>query len=380
MDIETLYEHAPCGFLSTTSDGTIVRVNQTLCDRTGYTADDLVGKRRFADLLTGGGRIYHETHYAPMLELEGRVREIALDIVAADGRRLPALVNSVLERGHGGRTAMVHTAIFDATERRLYEQELLRSKQRAEESEAHAQLLSRTLQRTLIPPAAPDVPGLDVAAAYRPAGSGNEIGGDFYDIFEIAEDDWIVAVGDVCGKGIDAAVITGAARYAIRGAAVREPAPSAVLSTLNLVLLHHDSDRFCTVALVRMRRGPNGWVASIALAGHPAPILCRPDGPPRAVGRLGIVAGINADARFHEVDVALRPGEELVVFTDGVTEGRRGREFFGEARLIATLGRGAPSAQGLVDRTLSTVMDFQYEVPRDDIVVVVLRAPERVSP
>ena len=97
-----------------------------------------MGRRSFVDLLTGGGRIYHETHYAPMLQMQGMAREIALDIVGADGRRIPALVNAVLERDAAGAPIVVRAAVFDATERREYERELLRSKQRAEESEAEA--------------------------------------------------------------------------------------------------------------------------------------------------------------------------------------------------------------------------------------------------
>jgi sigma-B regulation protein RsbU (phosphoserine phosphatase) len=99
-----------------------------------------------------------------------------------------------------GSPRMIRTAIFDATERRGYERELLRAKQRAEASEAQAKALARTLQQTLIPQAPPEIPGLDVAAVYRPAGSGDEVGGDFYDIFEVGAEDWVIVVGDVCGR------------------------------------------------------------------------------------------------------------------------------------------------------------------------------------
>ena len=93
LSAEDLYENAPCGYLSASPDGTIVRVNATFLGWTGYTREALVGTRRFQDLLSPGGRIYHETHYAPLLRMQGSVREIAVDIVAADGRRLPVLVN-----------------------------------------------------------------------------------------------------------------------------------------------------------------------------------------------------------------------------------------------------------------------------------------------
>ena len=105
QSVEELYENAPCGYLSTAPDGRIVRVNATFERWTGYAREDLVGVKRFQDLLTAGGRIYHETHYAPLLRMQGSVREIAVDIVTADGRRLPVLVNSVLVTDDDGRAA-----------------------------------------------------------------------------------------------------------------------------------------------------------------------------------------------------------------------------------------------------------------------------------
>ena len=145
-DPESLYEKAPCGYLSTTPDGTIVKVNQTFLTWTGFSREGLVGRRSFSDLLTGGGRIYHDTHYAPLLRMQDRVREIALDVVKADGERLPVLVNAAVEHDDAGTPLFVRVALFDATERRSYERELLRAKQQAEESEARARTLARTLQ------------------------------------------------------------------------------------------------------------------------------------------------------------------------------------------------------------------------------------------
>lgn len=129
---EELYEGAPCGYLSTRLDGTFVRVNRTFLEWTGHTPEDLVGRRRFADLLSPGGRIYHETHYAPLLSMQGMVREIALELVRADGSRLPVLVNSTLVVDAEGRPVGVRTMVFDATSRREYERELLRARRQAE--------------------------------------------------------------------------------------------------------------------------------------------------------------------------------------------------------------------------------------------------------
>jgi phosphoserine phosphatase RsbU/P len=374
-DPEALYERAPCGYLSTTPDGTIVKVNATFLTWTGYARGDLVGRRRFADLLTPGGRIYHETHYAPMLQMQGTARQIALDITRADGGRLPALVNSVLERDDSGRPVVIRTAIFDATDRREYERELLHAKQRAEEMEIAATRLARTLQETLIPPTPPDIPGVDVAAAYRPAGTGDEVGGDFYDVFEIGTDDWLIAIGDVCGKGVEAAVVTSLARFTIRATAVRHPQPRAILDTLNTVLLHHETDRFCTAAIIRMRRTGDTWTVTASSGGHPLPILTRSAGRPTNVGRPGLLLGVFDTGTFDETDVELHSGDAMLLYTDGVIEGRQVDGFYGEDRLKESISRHHGSAGTLVDGVLADVLGFQAGNPRDDIALVAVHVP-----
>jgi sigma-B regulation protein RsbU (phosphoserine phosphatase) len=374
-DPQELYDRAPCGYLSTTPDGLVVKVNDTFLTWTGYARADLVDVRTFASLLSPGGRIYHETHYAPLLRMQDTVREIALDIVRADGTRLPALVNSVLERDAAGAPVVIRTAVFDATDRREYERELLRAKQRAEESEARERLLSRTLQQTLIPPTPPVIPYLDVAAGYRPAGAGDEVGGDFYDVFELGTDDWVVAIGDVCGKGVDAAVVTAVARYTLRAAAVRMSRPSEALRTLNDVLLRHETDRFCTVALLRLRRRDDGWTACLSVGGHPLPLLVRADGTRESFGQPGSLVGVLEDAVFADDETPLRPGDTLVLFTDGVTEARRGDEFFGEAGLVAAVARHAGDAATVAGGLVDEVVAFQDGDTRDDTAVVVVRVP-----
>jgi sigma-B regulation protein RsbU (phosphoserine phosphatase) len=374
-DAESLYERAPCGYLSTTPDGAIVKVNQTFLTLTGYEREDLVRRRTFAELLSPGGRIYHETHYAPMLQMQGTARGIALEIVRADGRRLPVLVNSVLDRGAGGAPVVIRTAVFDATERREYERELLRAKRRAEESEARARALAQTLQRTLIPPAVPDVPGLEVAAAYRPAGDGAEVGGDFYDIFEIGPGDWVVAIGDVCGKGVEAAVVTALARYTLRAAVVRLPLPSEALDTLNEVLLRQDIDRFCTAALLRMRHEDGVWTATVSVGGHPLPLLTRGGAHPVPVGRAGSLLGVLPELELYDTEIVLAPGDGVVLYTDGVVEGRSGSDFYGESRLEAVIAANAGSATALADGVAGDVLRFQSDDPQDDVAVVAIRVP-----
>ncbi|HEU0104376.1 MAG TPA: SpoIIE family protein phosphatase [Mycobacteriales bacterium] len=369
-DAEQLYEKAPCGYLSMTPDGTIVKVNRTFQTLTGYAGGQLVGRRRFVDLLTGGGRIYHETHYAPMLRMQGSAREIALDLVCADGQRLPVLVNAVLERDEAGAPSVVRAAVFDATDRRAYERELLHAKERAEASEKHATALARTLQQTLIPPVPPHVPGLDVAAAFRPAGTGSQIGGDFYDVFQLAEDDWFAVLGDVCGKGPEAAVITTLLRYAVRAAAVTSPDPAAALRITNDVLRSHDTERFCTALLVRLRRRDGRWTAVVCAAGHPLPLLVPAVGPAQLVGEPGSLLGVLPSLDLPATVLELAHGDRLLLYTDGVTEARRSGQEYGEERLLARAGDTAQGSAAVVSAVLEDVLEFQHGVPRDDIALL----------
>ena len=175
---EDLYEHAPCGYLSTLLDGTIAKINATLLGWLGYARDEVVGRRRFADLLTVGGRIYHETHFAPLLRMQGELGGVAFELKAADGSRLPVLVTSTVKTGTDGQAQLIRTTVFDARDRRAYEQELLRAREEAERERDRVQRLARTLQQTLLPPAPAEVPGVQVAAYYHPA-SADEVGGDF---------------------------------------------------------------------------------------------------------------------------------------------------------------------------------------------------------
>lgn len=164
-DAEDLYQQAPCGYLSTLPDGTIVKVNQTFLNWTGFERSALVGRQRLRDLLTAGGRIYHETHYAPLLRMQDEVHEVAFDVVRADGRRLPTLVNSVLSRDAEGRPRVIRTTIFDATERRGYERELLVARRAAEASERRVSALQGIVAELA---AAPTEAGVAAAVVRAP--------------------------------------------------------------------------------------------------------------------------------------------------------------------------------------------------------------------
>jgi sigma-B regulation protein RsbU (phosphoserine phosphatase) len=211
---------------------------------------------------------------------------------------------------------------------------------------------------------------------YRPAGDGSEVGGDFYDVFQLSDETWVVAVGDVRGKGVRAAIVTSLARHTLRAAAVQLDHPSAVLSTLNTVLLAEHTDRFCTVALLRLVRAADGWSGVLCCGGHPLPLVVRPGGGPEELGESGTLLGILADPPLPDARVDLRSGDLMLLFTDGVLEARRGAELYGEDRLRAVLSEGGLDSAGTAAQAvLDDVLAFQAGTPRDDIVIVALRVP-----
>jgi sigma-B regulation protein RsbU (phosphoserine phosphatase) len=373
-NLEDLYEDSPTGSVSSLLDGTIVRMNRTL-RRWLQHGERAVG--RFPDLLAPGDRIYHETHYAPLLLMQGEVRGIAVELVRADGSRLACMISSTLRPATPDKPAMIRTTVFDATDRRRYEHELLRAREESRAAEARAMALARTLQQSLIPPEPPHIPGLDVGAAYHPAGRGLDVGGDFYDVFEIAGGVWGVIMGDVSGKGAEAAGVTAAARYTARGAAVRSRRPSDVLTSVNQALLRDRSDRYCTMCYATVHpRGSADVSLTLSSGGHPLPLRVPQEGTIDRLGRSGTVLGAFDDVTLYDDPVTLRAGDMVVFYTDGLTDGRRGHVFFGHDRLLQELDELRAASAPDVARTLvERVVAYQDGWPRDDIAAVVLRVP-----
>ena len=370
--LDWLWDRAPCGYLTTTADGVLTRANGTLCEWLGYEDAQLVGRRTFADLLAPSARAHYDAQLAPTLQSDGRLEDVPLDIERADGTRLAALVSSVLERDAGGATLAVRSIVVDVGQPTV-DQDLMDAEERAGESETRALALIHALQQTLIPPALPSVPGLDVAAAYHPAQG--EVGGDFYDVFEVADGDWCIVIGDVSGKGTGAAIVTSAARHAVRSSALRERVPSGLLTALNGALLAHPTSRFCTVALVRLQRSADAWVATMTTGGHPFPLLVRHRTATR-LGKPGSLLGMFDDVEFHDVSIKLASGDALVVYTDGVVEARNDAgELFGEERLNAAITSASASAAAIVHAVVSDVLEFQQNRAGDDIALVVIRRP-----
>ena len=198
---EDLYENAPCGYLSTLLDGQIAKINGTLLNWLGYSRDELVGRRSFSDLLDVGGRLYYETHLAPLLSMQGEVGGVALEMRAADGTHLPVLVTSAVKTDAAGEPILIRTTIFDARDRRAYERELLRAREEGDRERARLQDLVTTLQRTLLPPVLPAVPGLDAAAHYDAASPDERRRRFLRPVPPQPGLGWGLFLGDVCGKG-----------------------------------------------------------------------------------------------------------------------------------------------------------------------------------
>ena len=356
---EDLYENAPCGYLSTTPDGRIVRVNATFLRWTGYARADLVGVKRFQDLLTAGGRIYHETHYAPLLRLQGSVREIAVDIVTADGRRLPVLVNSV-QLTDDRRVSRASCARRCSTP-----PSAARTNASSSRPAKALRNVSLTLQHSLMGPPPPDDPRFEISALYRPAEAQLEVGGDWYDTFELPDGKVGIVVGDVVGRGLSAAAAMGQLRSAVRALALTGLGPAAVVRYLDTFVDGIEATQYATLAYAEV--DPDTGAVTVIAAGHLPPVVFS---PPRVFmeGRstpLGVTAETlpRTEARF-----TLAPGDGFVLYTDGLVERRTESIETGIARVVAVLeDRPDASPEDFAAATL------EPGAADDDVCVLVFR-------
>jgi PAS domain S-box-containing protein len=244
---------------------------------------------------------------------------------------------------------------------------------RLEERERH---IARTLQASLLPQTLPDIDGVEVAARYLAGGEGTVVGGDLYDLFP-ADDDWALVVGDVCGKGAEAAALTAMVRYTIRAEAAHRASPCEVLRLLNEAILRQSNDgRFCTVLHGRLRVADGTARFRLASAGHPPPLVLRADGTIEAVPCSGALLGVIRTVAYEDVAVALEPGDALICFTDGVTEGRGPAGMFGDAALGDVLaGSVGLSAEAIAERVMQAALEFQGGTTQDDLALLVARVP-----
>jgi PAS domain S-box-containing protein len=237
--------------------------------------------------------------------------------------------------------------------------------------------IAMTLQRSLLPPALPSIPGVELAARYRPSGEGVEVGGDFFDVFQTAENAWTIAIGDVCGKGPEAAAVTGLARHSIRAAVLGEGSPSRALEVVNeAVLREFDASTFCTVAVARLDLGEAPRL-TLACGGHPLPLRVTAGGAVSAVGRHGTLIGLFEAPVFADETVELTAGDVLVFYTDGLVEGHEGGMEAGEEAVQAILRESAGAqADAIADRIEASVAEAEG-AGRDDVAVLVARIVSR---
>jgi PAS domain S-box-containing protein len=247
-------------------------------------------------------------------------------------------------------------------------------------TEAELRELTRTLQRSLLPPRRPDIPGMDVAARHRPADRDLALSGDFFDVFRLRTNEWGLAIGDVCGKGAPAAALTALTRYSLRSAAVHNDHPADVLREVNAVVLSEPDlgERFCSVAFCRLELDVCGAWVTMACGGHPRPYVVRRAGWIDLRGQPGTVLGLFPDPDVADDRVGLGPGDALVLCTDGITEARtESGEMFDEERLPAVLLECTElDAQGVADRLVQEALAHAGGRIDDDVAVLVVRVPE----
>jgi PAS domain S-box-containing protein len=299
------------------------------------------------------------------------MKSVMIAPMTARGRTLGAMT---FVSSHSGRR-------FDVEDLGLAEELARRAATAVDNARLYGEraYIARALQESLLPPTLPEIGGVEVAARFRAAGDGNEVGGDFYDLFDTGDAQWAVVMGDVCGKGARAAAMTALARYTLRAAAMREDRPSDVLSTLNEALVRQRADeQFCTVAFARLVRNGAGTLITVASGGHPLPLVLRADGRVDAVGTPGSLLGIMPDPQLSDDSVRLDPGDAIVLYTDGVTDAHAPERVLSPADLAGLLrecaGLDAAAIAERVERgaTASVAGEAPAE-PRDDVAILVLR-------
>jgi serine phosphatase RsbU (regulator of sigma subunit)/anti-sigma regulatory factor (Ser/Thr protein kinase) len=335
------------------------------------------------------------------------MRRVTMDAVRAstDAAELVDLLSrlrsiAIMPMSYRGRVVGTVT-LSNTTDRDLTDAEVDLARElaaRAAQAITNARLytertrVAQTLQASLMPPSPTIIPGIDVATRFVAAAEGLDVGGDFYDVFRLGTIEnpsptWALVIGDVRGKGADAAAITGIARATIRATALDEMSPARMLERLNQVLLAAAQDdrfatetgepRFCTVCVVTVTPLQGGAELVVAVGGHPLPYIIRADGALDQAGRAGGLIGVMPDPGITDVPHRLHPGDSLVLFTDGVTERHAAGRFFDEDGLTTVLAESAGlDADDVAGRVELASRTFVATEPRDDLAILVARVPQ----
>ncbi len=314
-------------------DSRIIDFNPAAERTFGHSREYAVGSS-IADLIIPPE--YRAAHYSAIARVceggKSRLldRRIELEAMRGDGVRFP--VELTLTRIDRPEKPLFVGFLRDITERQQTQKSLAQLLQReqearvrAEQAEQRARRIAATLQRSLLPPVLPAIAGLDIAAGFHAGGEGTEVGGDFYDIFATGPHSWSWVIGDVCGKGAEAASLTALARYTIRAATIHEPEPSDVLRVLNDALLREQpASGFLTAIMGRLDLSGSSARMSVAIGGHPPLLILRADGEVEGIGPSGTLLGAIPEPKLVDSEVVLERGDTVVAYTDGVIEARVG--------------------------------------------------------
>ena len=238
--------------------------------------------------------------------------------------------------------------------------------------------VTSALQRTLLPSELPEIPGVRIAARYRAAGRSNDVGGDFYDVFDAGDDEWALVIGDVVGKGAEAAAITSLVRATLQAAVIRGDGPHAALELVDRALRRRPAISFCSAVHARVRAAGGGVDVRALAAGHPPPLVLRAGGELEELGARGTLLGVSPEPTFGEARVRLEPGDVLVMYTDGATELRGDDPWRGEQALRDAVREGAGSAPAeLLERIERRALVLSGGELRDDLALLAIAAPPR---
>jgi PAS domain S-box-containing protein len=378
-------------------EGHIVDFNPAAEDTFGYRREEAIG-RTVAELLippdlrAAHARALHR--YVDTGEATILNRRLELVAMRADGTTLP--VELTVARVGTGRPPLFAGFVRDISARLRTDAEVTAllerehdARLRAEEAERSTRRVADVLQRSLLPPHLPAIPGVELGAAYRAGSEASVVGGDFYDVFALGPGRWGIAIGDVRGKGPDAASLTALVRYAIRTAAVRETSPRDVLAWVNEALLRDTpEDDFCTAIYASLAVDGASPVLRLAVGGHPLPLLATGEGDDHRVttaGRAGTVLGAIADPMLHDHEIRLGHDDVLLLYTDGVIDSPTPDGRLGEAGLGALLtrcvGLEARAVARLIEAAIVGADDHDGGSPqRDDVALLALRAHPAIPP
>ncbi len=380
--VGSVFEAALDCIFTMDSSGHVVDINPAAEKTFGYAREEVRG-RRLADLI-----IPEELHAAHERALRRYVetraptilnQRLELTAKTSEGRLMPVELTVT----HLGESDPPLFAGFvrDLTERHRADAEIARllageqaARIEAQVAERSARRVSEALQRSLLPPHLPAISGIGLAAAYQPADQRSIVGGDFYDVFALSEDRWGIVIGDVSGKGPDAASLTALVRYTLRTAAASERRASAVLSIVNDALVRERRDNaYCTLVYVTLLVGQARPRLELSVAGHPLPLLIRRDGRSEFLGRSGPILGATTAARFENDELSLGHEDIVLLYTDGVTETRTPTGFFGVAGLRDLIRDCAESRpQALVACVAACVHDGPGHRVSDDLALMAI--------